>query len=534
MPSKKGETITEIPAIKIHQWIANWNDFDFDPALKRRKPDEYFYAFSMPANLLKALTGIQRRTTVGRDSKTIDTGIQRGHDSERSDEILEFVQNGYPWSAMTNAQKNSNRFEDLKNPGWLPTSIVINILNPDHDDARRGIKVAKKDYVTVSENEDGSAKIQLPSGFNGAKWRPESLHPIEVIDGQHRLWAFENQPIADNYELPVVAFYGLDISWQAYLFWTINIKPKRINASLAFDLYPLLRTEDWLQKFEGPSVYKEARAQELTNALWAHPKSPWHGHINMLGEKGLGAMSTQAAWVRSLVATYVKSYEGRRVVIGGLFGAKTGEDDSVIPWDGAQQVAFLIVMGMSVKQAIEQTTEDWAEALRKDAGDYEGDDNDEEEIEEIVDPVDLALYGPNSLLNTDQGVRGLLSVTNDLCFLASDELNLEAWFPADSRGASDELAVDENIKSLYGQPVTGFLNEIAEELTAFDWRTSSAKGLTEEERLGKAAFRGSGGYREIRRQLLLQLQNNDERVGEYAKKIFDALGFTRSEKSATS
>ena len=57
-----------------------------------------------------------------------------------------------------------------------------------------------------------------------------SCEPIEVIDGQHRLWAFEKQLDNADFELPVVAFVGLDISWQAYLFWTINIKPKRIDA----------------------------------------------------------------------------------------------------------------------------------------------------------------------------------------------------------------------------------------------------------------------------------------------------------------
>ena len=84
-----------------------------------------------------------------------------------------------------------------------------------------------------------------------------------MIDGQHRLWAFEGEELAGDYELPVIAFVGLDLSWQAYLFYTINIKPKKINTSLAFDLYPLLRTEEWLNKFEGPAIYRETRAQEL-------------------------------------------------------------------------------------------------------------------------------------------------------------------------------------------------------------------------------------------------------------------------------
>jgi len=49
-----------------------------------------------------------------------------------------------------------------------------------------------------------------------------------VIDGQHRLCAFEEE-LNGEFEVPVVALQGLDIGWQAYLFSSINISPKRIN-----------------------------------------------------------------------------------------------------------------------------------------------------------------------------------------------------------------------------------------------------------------------------------------------------------------
>ena len=130
------------------------------------------------------------------------------------------------------------------------------------------------DLVTVEETGPGTVTLQLPDSFTGSEWRPKGRHPIEVIDGQHRLWAFESNNRQVDYQLPVVAFHGLDLSWKAYLFYTINIKPERINASLAYDLYPLLRTEDWLERVEGPEVYREARSQELTQALWAFPASP--------------------------------------------------------------------------------------------------------------------------------------------------------------------------------------------------------------------------------------------------------------------
>src|SRR5439155_23557944 len=130
--------------------------------------------------------------------------------------------------------------------------------------------------------------IKLPYSDKTARWIPKSLEPFEIIDGQHRLWAFDEAigegELPGDFELPVVAFHGLDIGWQSYLFWSINVSPKRINPSHAFDLYPLLRAQDWLETFSELKIYREARAQEITELLFIHPRSVWHQRINMLGE----------------------------------------------------------------------------------------------------------------------------------------------------------------------------------------------------------------------------------------------------------
>ncbi|MCB9133378.1 MAG: hypothetical protein H6647_20855 [Anaerolineales bacterium] len=104
------------------------------------------------------------------------------------------------------------------------------------------------------------------------------MAPIEIIDGQHRLLAFEGtQHLDGNFELPVVAFFDLDITWQAYLFYMINIKPKRIDPSLAFDLYPVLRIQDWLEKM--PETAKIYVRLVLRNSR------RYYGHIpRVLGE----------------------------------------------------------------------------------------------------------------------------------------------------------------------------------------------------------------------------------------------------------
>jgi hypothetical protein len=513
---KKSQNVADsriLPALRVDQWLPEWQKVSFSAKAHRRQPEPYFYLFKLRASWLKSLSGISRRTTQGGLLRSKDLGIQRRHDENRSTEIREFIQYGYPWSELSKTKRQSGEFDDLRKPGWLPTAIVVNILKSD--DERRGIKVAAKDLVGVADSNRQAVAIRLPEKFSGSTWKPNSLHPIEVIDGQHRLWAFEGDSFDEQFELPVVAFHGLDISWQAYLFWTINIKPKRINASLAFDLYPLLRTEDWLEKIDGHPVYRETRAQELTEALWAIEESPWYQRINMLGESGLKQpMVSQAAWIRSLMATFVKKSKGGGVSVGGLFGDSLGKDEDVLPWSRAQQAAFLILMGSLVRDAVKNCREDWAKELRKAPG--------QGAKEEEKNP---AFYGPYTLLATDQGIRGLLYVTNDLSYVRAKILDLTDWESEVGAGASDLDAVNRAFKSLKKQKATAFLEQLAGCLATYDWRTSSAPALTEDERVRKAALRGSGGYKELRVSLLKHLSKCEKEVGKAAKEVISNLHY---------
>ena len=169
-------------------------------------------------------------------------------------------------------------------------------------------------------------------------------------------------------------------------------------------------------------------------------------------------------------------------------------------------------MGQKVRDAVAESDYEWAEILREEADHYE-----EEE--------DAAFYGTNSLWNTDQGVRGLLFVTNDLCYLMAGKLELYEWLSSSSSGANDQDAVDQEIKMLHSLPVAGFLDELSLELARFDWRTSAASGLSEEERVLKATYRGGTGYRELRRQLLRHLSEGSTTVAKLADEVNVLLGY---------
>jgi hypothetical protein len=505
MPEEKAQH-RQIPALKVEQWLRGWGKIPFSPEHHRTKPSPHFYLFSLPAQELRSLCGIVRRQSSGVRPRAADLGIQRQHDPERSEEIARFVEFGYPWSTLSEPKRKTAEFHDLRKPGWLPTAIVINILRKL--DERPGGKVAEDDLVTVIDDE-GHCDIALPYANWTKTWRPSVVPPLEVIDGQHRLWAFGEDSNTAGFEVPVVAFSGLDISWQAYLFWTINIKPKRINPSLAFDLYPLLRAEDWLDRAEGHPIYRETRSQELTEALWSHPESPWYDRINMLGERPSNWV-TQSAWIKSLMATLVRPWEGRGAKIGGLFGSRLNEDGEVLGWSRAQQAAFLIFAWQKLYKAIHDTKSPWAVELRVDA---------KRPSAPISASEDRAFYGNFSLIVTDQGVRGFLHVINDLCFVMAPNLKLDAWQLSQSAAATDTVAVTLALKSIAREPVAAFLERMASALASFDWRTSAAPNLPEELRRQKLVFRGSSGYKELRAQLLERLHTDDGDVSKAAERL---------------
>lgn len=488
MPKNKATDRRSILALKVHQWLPSWEEVPWDPMHQQGKPKPFFYMFNMQASHLKALTGVYRRTARG--PRSSDYNIQRTHEVERSNKIKDFVMSGFPWCELSQTRRDSNEYDDLKKPGWLPTAIVVNILGKEDN------RIERQDVIEVEEaEEDNLVRILLPKGFQGANWRGQKSPPLEVIDGQHRLWAFEGFNPGSSFELPVVAFHNLNRSWQAYLFWSINVSPKRINRSLAFDLYPLLRKENWLEKFYGHSIYKETRAQELVEALWSNKNSPWHQHINMLGEKGLPKMVSQASWIRSLVSTVFRQWDNSRQKLGGLFGAPIGGDENVLPWSRAQQAAFLISAGKLLRIAVKNSNEDWCIDLRERAQDQ-------------LFQKDAAFYGKHSLLNSDQGIRAYLYIINDFCYYQAEKLDLFSW-SSESGSATDQGEVLTALKSLEAMAMlTDFINSISLSLAKFDWRSSNAPGLTEDQRLHQAAFRGSSGYGMLRQELIRHLASD--------------------------
>ena len=506
----------KIPAIRVQQWLNDWDSYDFDEKVRQRKPEPYFYLCSMSAPLLRRLSGVRRREATG--PRASDIGIQRGYDKKRSDEIWRFVEAGYPWASLNTSQQN--RFPNLKKPGWLPTAVVANLLTESTE--RAGVKVAPTDHIRI-ENQGGNfASLTLPEGSDDRSWQPSQngLEPLEIIDGQHRLFAFpDGKELDGEFELPVVIFVDLDISWQAYLFWSINITPKRINPSMAYDLYPLLRTADWLEH-EGPMAYRETRAQELTEALWSHPSSPWRERIAMLGrERG---KVTQAAFVRSLTLSFVRGWEGnRRTGIGGFFGtAPIAEPTAVLRWTRAQQAAYLIALWSSLQRHIVSSKTEWTEHLREHTP-----------AQDVPGGHDAAFAGRYSLLASDQGVRGVLQVWNDISYARRNDDAFKRWQRAIALGATDSATNPEEVSAALEDlrqqsDIATFIEQLTLDVAQFDWRSAVTPALRRDDEVFQSRYRGGSGYKQVRLQLLRHLeQAGSPEVADAAKDVSHALGY---------
>ncbi len=389
----------------------------------------------------------------------------------------------------------------LRKPGWLASSIIVNILLPGEQ--RDGRILHPEDAIVVEEDTSdafGSYKVSYPDSWS-ADWDPLVRAPMEVIDGQHRLWAFTGDEEYDNFELPVVAFVNLDLAWQAYLFWTVNIKPKRISPSLAYDLYPLLREQEWLEAGEGLSVYRETRAQEIVEVLYSFPESPWYSRVNMLGDSNRSvAPVTQAGFVRSLTSSYVRAWNSGASGLGGLFGGS--EEGSGLNWNRLQQTSLIVELWTLLATQIA--------ARRLEGAVSRGED--------FFSPD-----GQPSLVPTDQGIRCVMQVSNDLLRSIANSLEFFDWefgFAEEAFEAADVRACLDSLRQL---ELHAILDNLAEVLSRFDWRTLKAAGLTDTQRDLKSAYRGSGGYALLRRHVLEHIAtDSNTRLANEASRLLPA------------
>lgn len=105
---------------------------------------------------------------------------------------------------------------------------------------------------------------------------PELIVNGTVIDGQHRLFSFKHLNVDEQkkYELLCTLYLDLPNPYQAYIFATINMNQRKVDKSLAYELYGYDLNDDEADKWS-----PEKLAVFLTRKLNVDDKSIFKGHI---------------------------------------------------------------------------------------------------------------------------------------------------------------------------------------------------------------------------------------------------------------
>ena len=122
-----------IPAIKVNQWLEEWDAYRFSEEDRQRKPEPYFYLSSIPATLLRRLLTSQG----GASPHQLDASRLQAPGLKTSEfsagmspidrkQLKGFMLGGYPWATLRKAEQDSHL--GLKKPGWLATALVLNVV----------------------------------------------------------------------------------------------------------------------------------------------------------------------------------------------------------------------------------------------------------------------------------------------------------------------------------------------------------------------------------------------------------------------
>ena len=208
-------------------------------ALPVQQPFGAFFVAVLPADLLREVAFSDLTRVVDADQSGYRlAGTQRTQREERWREIGKFI----------------DTVEAV-----FPTSIVL-----------------AANYREDGELEDGEERWTIERGNTTSLVIPTNKRLASVVDGQHRLWAFDSSRDPSRQSMPLVCSVFLDLPnpFQAYVFATVNFNQKKVDRSLAYELFGF-DTED-----EPPQAWTpEKTAVFLTRRFNMDADSPLKGRI---------------------------------------------------------------------------------------------------------------------------------------------------------------------------------------------------------------------------------------------------------------
>jgi DNA phosphorothioation-associated DGQHR protein 1 len=144
-------------------------------------------------------------------------------------------------------------------------------------------------WQVKEDKESGIANLKIPTGNKLAS----------IIDGQHRLHGFKEASTSRlSMELLCAIYLDLPNPYQAYLFATINSNQKKVDRSLAYELWGFnLETEP------AKSWSPEKTAVYLCRKLNTEDGSPFHQHIIIAAQNDEVLFSSKPKEVNWVIST---------------------------------------------------------------------------------------------------------------------------------------------------------------------------------------------------------------------------------------
>jgi DNA phosphorothioation-associated DGQHR protein 1 len=247
-------------------------------AIRIEQPIGSFFAFTLDAETLNEITyslpaqvvqRLEHESPERRGGYSI-FGSQRAEKKNRLEEIASYIQ-------TTEAT--------------FPNAII---LAANYDENGRLIEEEQSRW-RVGKSADGCWELTIPG---------TSARSASIIDGQHRLHAFDLLPAGAPeraMELLCVVFLELPTPYHAYIFATINFNQKKVDRSLAYDLFGF-DLDERPAKFWSP----DTTAVYLARLLNTERGSPLYGSIYPAADsRKVFSANRQSTGLRVSMATIV-------------------------------------------------------------------------------------------------------------------------------------------------------------------------------------------------------------------------------------
>jgi DNA phosphorothioation-associated DGQHR protein 1 len=214
------------------------------PAIRIEQPLGEFYVTSLPARCLLETTYSEPLRVELSEKSAVGFGLIGGQREEKEvrlkqiGQFINTVEAAFPNSIILGANYcQDGTLEEQESKRWM--------VNP---------KASGKCFELVIPTNDKLARI---------------------IDGQHRLDGFQfARPERADMDLLCAVYLDLPLPYQAYLFATINFNQKKVDRSLAYQLFAFNVEE------EPPECWSPDKlAVFLSRKLGVDEKSPLRGHI---------------------------------------------------------------------------------------------------------------------------------------------------------------------------------------------------------------------------------------------------------------